>query len=318
VILVAALCASLLCCVAAVALALRRAPVSAFPFRLTSRRARIVAAGSLVAALAVVVGSFVSVPRSQTQPVTLGAGTTMLVVDLSGSIGPVQYETIRQTLTALGAQPNRHAGLVFFSDSAAQVLPPQTPASELGAVARFFVDDAQQPLHERGGAAAPSTSGPPTAAYLGHRSYGSPDSTVKANPWMNAFDGGTAIFRGLNVARRALEEAHARHGQIVLISDLEDGQDPRTRTALLRIAAARLQMRVVGLSPSETSRRMYRDVFGPQVFVSNPKLAGSVRGDLPERATGTRELIPAALVVVGLLAFFGCRQTPLQLRGAER
>jgi hypothetical protein len=252
-----------------------------------------------VAALTVVVGSFVWTPRAQTQPMTLGAGTTMLVVDLSGSVGPKQYLTIRRTLTALAAQRNRHAGLVFFSDSAAEVLPPQTPASELGEVTRFFSADA-----------APMFGGLEVTA--GSRAGDS------LNPWINAFEGGTAIYRGLNVARRALERAHATHGQIVLVSDLADYQSPRTRTALLRIAAAKLQLRVVGLDPTEESKQMYLDVFGPQVFVSKPQLAGSIEGDRPERPGGTRRLVPAALLGVVLLALFGRWQTPLRLRGAER
>jgi Mg-chelatase subunit ChlD len=300
VILIAALCGSLLGCIAAAALVLRRAPAPSFPFRITSRRTRIAAAASLVAALTVVVGSFLWTPRSQTQPVTLGAGTTMLVVDLSGSVGPKQYSTIRQTLTALGAQRNRHAGLVFFSDSAAEVLPPQTPASELGEVSRFFVGDAQ-----------PVLDGVTVAAGASSTNSGT------ANPWIDAFEGGTAIYRGLNVARRALEQAHARHGQIVLISDLADYESPRTRTALLRIAAAKLQLRVVGLDPTEAAKQIYLDVFGPQVFVSKPKLAGSVGGDRPERASGTRTLVPAAVLGVVLLALFGLWQTPLRLRRAE-
>jgi hypothetical protein len=318
VILVAALCCSLLSCVVAVVLALRRVPGAAFPFRVTARRTRIAAAGCLVAALAIIVGSFISTPRSQKQPMALGAGTTMLVVDLSGSIGPLQYVTIRKTLTALGAQPNRHAGLIFFSDSAAQVLPPQTPASELAAVARFFVRDVPQPLRDRGATEARPASGPMPMDLYKYRAQGLSSPSPEANPWMNAFEGGTAIYHGLNMARRALVHGHAHRGQIVLISDLDDGQDPRTRTALLRIATDRLQMRVVGLDPPEASRRMYLDVFGPEVFVSNPTLAASVQGDRPERASGTRTLIPAALATVVLLGLFSWWQAPLRLRAAER
>jgi hypothetical protein len=298
VILLIALCCALLGCIAAVALAVRRAPVPAFPFRIAVRRTRVAAVGCLVAVLAVVVGALVFTPRAQTQPVRLGAGTTMLVVDLSGSIGPAQYTTIRRTLAALGAQRNRHAGLVFFSDSAAEVLPPQTPASELAEVTRFFVGDAQPAV--AGDAVSPGVD------------------ALKANPWINAFNGGTAIYRGLDVARLALEQAHARHGQIVLISDLADLESPLTRTALLRIAAAKLQLRVVGLNPTQQSKRMYLDVFGPQVFVSIPKLAASVEGDRPEQARGTRLLVPAAVLTILLLGLFGRWQTPLRLRGAAR
>ena len=314
----AALVCSLLGCIAAVALALRRAPAAVFPFRIRSRRTRIAAVGCLVAALAIVVGSFVWAPRSQTQPVTLGAGTTMLVVDLSGSIGPVQYATIRKTLTVLGAQPNRHAGLVFFSDSAAQVLPPQTPASELASVARFFVRDVPQPVLNAGWTAPRPASGPTSLDLYSYGPQGLSDGSLKANPWMSAFEGGTAIYRGLNVARRALEQAHAHHGQIVLISDLEDGQDPRTRTALLRIAAAKLQLRVVGLNPTEEARRMYLDVFGPQVFASKPEARRLCSG----RPAGTGERNAQAdsggSARVLLLALIGWWQTPLRLRAAER
>ena len=295
-ILAAAVGCSLLGCVAAVALAMRRAPAPALPFRVTSRRTRIAAVACLAAGLAVVVGALAWTPRSQAQAVRLGAGTTMVVVDLSGSIGAKQFRTIRRTLTALGAQRDRHVGLVFFSDNAAEVLPPQTPASELAAVTRFFAGAAVKP---------PAAGGFPA------------DDSLQANPWINAFAGGTAIYRGLNTARRALERVHAHGGQIVLISDLEDGQNPRTRTALLRIAATKLQLRVVGLEPSEQSKQMYSDVFGPQVFVSTPSLAASVESDRVEQATGTRTLVPAALLTVLLLGVFARWHTPLRLRGAH-
>jgi hypothetical protein len=104
----------------------------------------------------------------------------------------------------------------------------------------------------------------------------------------------------------------------MLISDLNDLQTSRTRTALLRIAAANLQMRVVGLHPTADSKRLYVDVFGPRVFVSSPTLATSVAADQPEQAAGTRRLVPAALLGVMLLALFGRWQTPLRLRGAGR
>jgi hypothetical protein len=300
----AAVICSLLGCVAAVVVAARRRPGSVLPFGVVAARARLVAAALAAAALAVVAGSSIAAPRSQPQPIALGAGTTMLVVDLSGSIGPPQYTTIRKTLFALGAQRNRHAGLVFFSDSAAEVLPPETPAAELRDVARFFGPPKQPPLD--GGAGTPSASY--TGVTLGDAS----------NPWMDAFDGGTSIYRGLDVARTTLERVHARGGQIVLISDLADGGDPRTRAALLRIAAAQIQLRVVGLQPTPQAKLPYLQVFGPQVFVDNPKLAATTVPDKSERAQGTRRLVPAAALAIVLLGAFGWWLTPLRLRRERR
>jgi hypothetical protein len=300
-VIVAAVICSLLACVAAVVVAARRRPATVLPFGIDAPRALLVGAALVAAALAVAVSSFAAAPRSQRQPVALGAGTTMLVVDLSGSIGPPEYTTIRKTLFALGAQRNRHAGLVFFSDSAAEVLPPQTPAAELREIARFFGPAKPHALLDR-------AAGSPSASYAGV-TVG--DST---NPWMDAFEGGTSIFRGLDLARTTLERVHARGGQIVLISDLADGGDVRTRSALLRIAAAKIQLRVVGLEPTPQAKQVYLEVFGPQVFVKNPKLAATESPDRPEPAQGTRRLVPAATLAIVLLGAFGCWLTPLRLR----
>jgi hypothetical protein len=131
---------------------------------------------------------------------------------------------------------------------------------------------------------------------------------------MDAFNGGTAIYRGLALARTRLERLQARNGQIVLISDLEDGGDPRTRSALLRIAGAGMKLRVVGLGPSDEAKKVYLQVFGPQVFVKDPTLAATAAPDRPTRTLGTRKLIPAAALVIVLIGALGCGWTPVRLQ----
>jgi hypothetical protein len=264
-----------------------------------SRRTGIVSLVLGAGVLAALALAFAVQPRTTPQPVRLGAGTTMVVIDVSGSIAFPQYQTIRSTLTALGAERNRHAGLIFFSDSAVLALPPETPSHELAEFGRFFEHDAtvapQQPV--------------PEDAYGWD---GWANQQILANPWMDAFAGGTAIHLGLDLARVELQRVEAKRGQVVLLSDLADAGDPRTRGALLRLAQAKLQLKVVPLEAIPQDKRAYLDVFGPSVF-SSPHLATAKHPDEPASAPGSAGVVPFAVLALLLLAALEWWRAPVRL-----
>src|SRR4051812_37939227 len=103
---------------------------------LRSRRLRL-AAGVL--ALVLVAVAVVTAPRrSAPASALLPRGATgIVVVDVSASISWDTYARIAATLERL-RRGGGSAGLIFFSDTAYQALPPRTPVVELGPFQRFF------------------------------------------------------------------------------------------------------------------------------------------------------------------------------------
>lgn len=159
-----------------------------------SRALRLGALGAAVAAAAV---AYVAAPRSTAPPEPLlGKGeATIVVCDLSASISWDTYARIATTLDRLRRSAGR-VGLIVFSDTAYQALPPGTPAAELGSFERFFVvRQATQPGFE---------PQPPHS------------------PWTDAFSAGTRISTGLQLALDVIRADRVRHPRVVLISDLDD------------------------------------------------------------------------------------------------
>jgi hypothetical protein len=123
---------------------------------------------------------------------------------------------IGQSLLALGRKASQKAGLVLTSDSAYVALPPQAPGAALAGWQRMIQDvntryQAQLDVRDR----TPGTIPPPP-------NY----------PWVTVFSGGTRLSAGLTLARKALLEAGARHGRVILISDLRDAPEDMAKVAL--------------------------------------------------------------------------------------
>ena len=119
---------------------------------------------------------------------------TEIILDLSGSIVANTYPVIARTLHTIyrDAGATGTVGLVVFSDTAVEALPPGTPARELLLFLRYFE------LRHKGARA-----------------------TYPDNPWTQSLVGGTAISTGIEAARQALQRDRAG-GHVILISDLGD------------------------------------------------------------------------------------------------
>jgi hypothetical protein len=209
------------------------------------------------------------------------AGTTgMLVLDLSASV----YEgALDNTIAKLLATDER-TGLVVFSDSAYELLPPGAPSRELVSLQRFFKARA--------------------------------DGTLPVNPW-DEFRAGTRISTGVEFARRSLLREDVTKGSIVLVSDLEILPDEIARLSE-QLALARadgFSLRIVPLFPTPEKRALVEQLVGEDTFLSEPE-------EIDVRTPQERSFVPplpwlfilSVLVVALILALNEGVLTRLEVR----
>jgi hypothetical protein len=242
------------------------------PLQPAARRTAIVrvaaAAGLLaLAAAAILLGRHPDVHEVRFLP---QGSSGIVVLDLSASISSETYSRIGQTLSELSASRGRY-GLVVFSDSAYEALPPGSPASALQPMVRFF----RLPPQGRPGVAP----------------------TFPINPWTDAFSAGTRISTGLELARSILIADRLARPAVLLISDLDN--EPNDLPALTSVALAyrqeRISLHVVGLNPSTDDERLFRRFVAGRGSFSQARLPGDTE---PGSSTAR---FPAALAVVALV-----------------
>ena len=194
----------------------------------------------------------------------------VVVLDVSTSVGDDAHRQIHEVLGEAARSGDRF-GLIVFSDTAYEALPPGTPSRELGAFRRFF---------------DPASAGPGRA---GGRS---------PTPWAISFTGGTKISSGLRLARDVLERDGVRDGGVVLVSDLEDDQEDYAPLAETLIGYRRdgVPLRVVALEPAPPDRALFEQLL-PRGAVSEAARPGRA-----EAVDLTRSGTPTGLVLVALLA----------------
>jgi hypothetical protein len=174
----------------------------------------------------------------------------IVVLDLSASISFDTYSRIGQTLEELAQSRGRY-GLVVFSDTAYEALPPGSPASTLRPMIRFF-----KPAPERRAGDVPS---------------------FPVNPWTKSFSAGTRISSGLGLARSILLADRRARPAVLLVSDLND--EPNDLPGLTNLAFAYrregIPLSVVGLNPSPEDERLFRRFIGSSGSFSRAPLAGA-------------------------------------------
>ncbi|HKI91876.1 MAG TPA: vWA domain-containing protein, partial [Gaiellaceae bacterium] len=218
-----------------------------------------------------------------------GASTAVIALDLSASISGPVYTRVATTLRGIVAA-NQAVGLVMFSDTAYELLPPNSPAGALLKFLRFFV-----PVRYSGGA-----------------------PIFGESPW-DQFSGGTRVAAGLAEARRALQRAHVAHGSILLVSDLDDasGDESALIAEALRLRQAHIPVRIVPLFPDPVNRRYFAAIFGQGAFVDPSAFSTRAgRKTQPVAATTPWALLGLGLVLVLLLAGNERFNTRLDLRAA--
>jgi hypothetical protein len=191
------------------------------------------------------------------------------VLDLSASISTDTYSRVGEALTELVAPGGRY-GLVVFSSSAYEALPPGTPASALKPLVRYFTLPKQVVAGEQ--------------------------PTFVTNPWTNSFTAGTQISQGLELARQIEVASGARHPAVVLISDLAD--DPNDQQRLPGVIEAYhrngIDLRIVALNAAPGDANFFKLLVGTATSIT----AASLPGEHPSAAAPAHASFPSWIVIL--------------------
>jgi VWA domain containing CoxE-like protein len=251
-----------------------------FPaFARTAIRTRWLRRGFALLAVVLAFVAALAAPRQATPAADLlpAGANGIAVVDVSASISWETYARIASTLDRLRRGGGR-AGLVLFSDTAYQALPPGTPVSELRGFERFFV------------VARPRSAGlqpqPPRS------------------PWTESFSAGTRISTGLALALQAIREQHLRRPVVLLVSDLDDDAGDLESLTSVALAYRRLgiPIRVVGLNPSPEDVRLVERLLPQGGSVLQSALPGERRDGASSPVPG--RVLAAAIALSLTLALF--------------
>jgi hypothetical protein len=197
-----------------------------------------------------------------------GTNTGIVALDMSASISGPAYARVATTLRGI-VNANQSIGLVMFSDSAYELLPPNSPPAALLQFVPFFT-----PIH-----------------YGNTPVYGQ-------TPW-DIFTGGTRIAPGLDMARKALKQAHVQHGGILLVSDLDDANADRGLLAdeALRLRADHISVRIVPLFAAAPDANLFAALFGANAFVDPSVFTHTAK----RRAASVAAPLPWQLILLGAL-----------------
>lgn len=246
--------------------------------RPAARRTGLVGAllGVLAAAALVAAVFAARSPHTETIVPLPAHADTIVVLDLSASIGSDTYSRIGATLSSLARSKGR-VGLVVFSGQAYEALPPGSPAADLAPLVRFFTPHAQ---------AQPGFA-----------------ATYPKNPWSDTFSAGTAISTGLQLAHR-IATGGVRRPAVVLVSDLDDdpADIPRLTAVTLAYKRDRIPLRIVALDPSAQNDAFFRQLLGPATPIVQAGIAAP--GPQPRNRTPFPWLL-AALALGAAAALAG-------------
>ena len=213
----------------------------------------------------------------------------VIVVDVSASISATTYRQIGRVLGEAAARGGRY-GVVMFSDSAYEAVPPGTDARELRRFQRFFTPLAP---HERRAAGGMILT------------YG--NTSFPANPWQSSLTAGTRISRGLRLAREVLARDRVERPAVVLVSDLATDQSdiPLLAEALIGYVRAGIPLRVVALAASPQDKAFFSALLarggGGVVDAPRPSAPAS-DGSWLAATTFPGTLVLAVAAVLALLA----------------
>jgi hypothetical protein len=204
-----------------------------------------------------------------------GTDAGIVALDMSASIAGPVYARVASTLRGI-VDANQSIGLVMFSDTAYELLPPNSPPSALLQFMPFFV-----PI----------------------RYYGS-TPVFAPSPW-DTFSGGTRISTGLAQAREALHRAGVQHGSILVVSDLDNavGDQQAIVAEALRLERENIAVRIVPLFADPRNLRFFSTLFGSDVFVDPSVFTHTAKRHEASVAAGAPWLLLGlGLVLVLLLA----------------
>src|SRR3954468_3065759 len=196
-----------------------------------------------------------------------GADTGVVALDMSASISGPIYARVATTLRGI-VNANQSVGLIMYSDTAYELLPPNSPPGAMLQFIPFFV-----PL----------------------RYYGS-TPVFGQTPW-DTFMGGTRVATGLIMAQQALRRAKVEHGAILLVSDLDDSNadQPLLEQEALALRKAKIPVRIVPLFAAPRDERLFSALFGDKVLVDPRVFTHTAK----RHAASIAAPAPWALLLVG-------------------
>ena len=220
---------------------------------------------SLVVALVALLSVFAFEAGAESSPPILRPGTNaVIVVDLSGSALPAS-KGIARVLLGLARDPHRRLGLVVFSDSAYEALPPSTPVDGIKGWLELF--QRGQPWNY---------------------------------PWASSFASGTTISSGLVLARKLLRRDRVVHPHVVLVSDLADSESDlqRLETVMAQYRREGIDLTVIKVQPG------VKPAPGTRLGLPNADfVAQAADRTVDPTPSGSTDLTPIVLaVLVGVLA----------------
>jgi hypothetical protein len=240
------------------------------------RRTRLVRLGLAVTALAMLAAAIVVSRDLHALPTSYfatGSGG-IVVLDLSTSVDELKAQRAQRVLRSLSETEGR-VGLVVFSDSAYEMLPPDTRSEELRPLLRFF---------------APPPGFRRDRFGFRNRRDDRPRTQPRPieSPWSLSFRGGTKISTGLAEARNVIDREDNHRLSVLLLSDLDDsGFD--TSALIEELNAydrAGIELRVIPLFPAQEDLDLFERIAGKDALVQRAELV---------RNTGVKE----ALTLVG-------------------
>jgi hypothetical protein len=245
-------------------------------------RTTLIRLGLLAALVALGIAAVWRANANETRTVTFlpHGQTTIVVLDESKSIYLTAYKRIDALLSRLVAA-DASVGLVAFSDTAYELLPPGSHGTELRALIRYY---------RPGGGGA----------------IDDPTSNISANPWEVGFSAGTKISSGLDLAQSIVQRDRLKHATILLASDLETASEDQplvTRTLLAMRRNPRITFRIVPLFPIAEDQKFFESLVGKKPFVNPSSLDFPVRGEAHSRflaGTPTSFIVVAVLLLLAL------------------
>ena len=250
-----------------------------------------------LAALALLAGAFFVSRDLHALPTSYfatGSGG-IVVLDLSTSVDAQKAQRVQRVLQSLSETEGR-VGLVVFSDSAYEMLPPDTRSEELRPLLRFF-------------AAGPGPAYRVPGRFGGRRRGDrgqTPTPQREESPWSLTFRGGTRISTGLAEARAVIDREGNRSLSVLLLSDLDNsGFDNSALTEeLLAYERDGIDLRVIPLFPAPEDKDLFAHIAGKGVFVDRAELLRNttVRETLTLVGSSPWALVLVAAALLGLLA----------------
>jgi hypothetical protein len=233
-------------------------------------------------------------PGASAVRIVKGGESGVVVLDMSASIG-----TPRRRLTEpfeYLADTGQEFGLVLFSSTAYEAIPPGTASTELRGFLRALAPFPNVCL------AREFTPCPPGTRRV------EPDSEealelqrASITPWAENFRGGTSISTGLKLARQMLER-HGEKGQgALLVSDLDDSllDLPALTRELITYKREKIPLNLVALAPFDEDRFFFERMVGAEAFVDRANLAPSRL--VEERKRAERAGVPEGLAGLALI-----------------